>query len=61
MATQPAPPSPDQAEPIDPTIPGELPPVITPTEPLPDPEGYPMPGPDTDEPGQGPDEVPVET
>ena len=31
MATQP-PPRPDQADPIDPSIPGELPPVITPDE-----------------------------
>ena len=58
MATQPAPPPPDQAEPIDPTIPGELPPVITPGEVPNEPEGFPPQGPDIDQPGRGPSEVP---
>jgi|GEM_PF-5063827 len=61
MATQPAPPPPDQADPIDPTIPGELPPVITPTEQPPEPEGFPAPSPDVDQPAVNPSEVPVET
>jgi hypothetical protein len=59
MATQPPPP--DQADPIDPTIPGELPPVITPSETPPGPEGFPPVGPDTDRPGKNPSEVPVKT
>jgi hypothetical protein len=58
MATKPPPP--DQADPIDPTIPGELPPVITPDELPNEPDGIPPVGPDTDRPGQTPDEVPLE-
>ncbi|MBC2667255.1 hypothetical protein H7F51_17180 [Novosphingobium flavum] len=61
MATQPAPPGPDEAEPIDPSLPGELPPVITPDGVPPEPEGFPPQGPDTDNPGVTPSEVPVET
>ncbi len=58
MATMPPPP--DQADPIDPTLPGELPPVITPDELPNEPEGIPPIGPDTDRPGDTPSEVPVE-
>jgi len=58
MATQPEPPRPDQAEPIDPTIPGELPPVIQPSEVPNEPEGFPETGPDFDRPDVSPSEVP---
>lgn len=58
MATQPAPPPPDRAEPIDPSIPGELPPVITPGEMPPGPEDLPETLPDIDRPGTSPSEVP---
>ncbi|MES2494246.1 MAG: hypothetical protein V4579_13335 [Pseudomonadota bacterium] len=58
MATQPPPKTPDQADPIDPSVPGELPPVITPDEMPGEPEGFPEPGPDIDYPGGSPDEMP---
>lgn len=56
MATQPPPRDPDQ--PIDPSVPGELPPVITPDESPREPDGFPETGPDVDQPGTGPDEIP---
>lgn len=57
MATQP-PPRPDQADPIDPSIPGELPPVITPDELPNEPQGVPETAPDFDQPDTGPAEIP---
>ena len=56
MATQPG--RPDQSEPIDPTIPGELPPVIEPDREPSEPDGFPVPGPDSEPPWTGPEEVP---
>ena len=55
MDTQPPPFEPNQ--PIDPTIPGELPPAIQPDEFPDEPEGFPEDTPDFDEPGTGPDEM----
>ena len=57
MATQPPPP--DHTDPIDPTIPGELPPVITPDQEPGGPEGLPQTNPDRDEPGRSPSELPA--
>ena len=56
MATQP--PLPDRTDPIDPTIPGELPPVITPAPPFEEPDGLPEVGPDQDSPESAPIELP---
>jgi hypothetical protein len=57
MATQP-PPRPDQADPIDPSVPGELPPVISPEELPNEPQGVPEVSPDFDQPDTGPAEIP---
>lgn len=56
MASQP--PIPDQTDPIDPTIPGELPPVITPDQDPGGPEGLPEITPDSDVPDRSPPEMP---